>query len=82
MNSYTPTQTSHGGSGFYIRDILAFKRLNDLLLNPPGTGDFESTFLEIVIPNKKNVIVGCIYRHPSSKITIEDFTNNYLDLYT
>ena len=22
---YTPTQTSHGGSGFYIRDSLAFK---------------------------------------------------------
>ena len=76
---YTPTQTSHGGPGFYIRDSLAFKRLNDLLLNPPGTGVFESTFLEIVIPNKKNLIVGCIYRHPSSKITIEDFTNNYLD---
>ena len=50
---YTPTQTSHGGSGFYIRDSLAFKRRNDLLLNPPGTGDFESTSLEIVIPNKK-----------------------------
>ena len=76
---YTPTQTSHGGSGFYIRDSLAYKRRNGLLLNPPGTGDFESTFLEIVIPNKKNLIVGCIYRHPSSKITIEDFTNNYLD---
>ena len=53
---YTPTQTSHGGSGFYIGDSLAFKRRNDLLLNPPGTGDFESTFLEIVIPNKKNLI--------------------------
>ena len=74
---YTTTQTSHGGSGFYIRDSLAFKRLNDLLLNPPGTADFESTFLEIVIPNKKSLIVGCIYRHPSSKITIEDFTDNY-----
>ena len=76
---YTPTQTSHGGSGFYIRDSLAFKKRNDLLLNSPGSGDFESTFLEIVLPNKKNLIVGCIYRHPSSKITIEDFTKNYLD---
>ena len=75
---YTPTQTSHGGSGFYIRDTLAFKRRNDLLLNPPDTGDFESTFLEIVLPNKKNSIVGCIYRHPSLKIT-EDFSKNYLD---
>ena len=76
---YTPTQTSHGGSGFYIQDSLAFKKRNDLLLNSSGPGDFESTFLEIVLPNKKNLIVGCIYRHPSSKITIEDFTKNYLD---
>ena len=30
-----------------------------MLLNPPGTDDFESTFLEIVIPNKKNIIVDC-----------------------
>ena len=72
MNLYIlPTQTSHGGSGF-LRDSLAFKRRSDLLLNPPGTGDLESTFLEI-IRNKKNLIIGCIYRHPSSKITIEDF---------
>ena len=33
---YTPTQTSHGGSGFYIRDSLAFKKRNDLLLNSSG----------------------------------------------
>ena len=76
---YTPTQTSHGGSGFYIRDTLAFKRRNDFLLNTPDTGDFESTFLEIVLPNKKNLIAGCIYRHPSSKITLEDFSKNYLN---
>ena len=61
---YTPTQTSHGGSGFYIQDTLAFKRRNDLLLNPPDTGDFESTFLEIVLPDKQNLIVACIYILP------------------
>ena len=76
---YTPTQTSHGGSGFHIRDTLAFNRRTGLLLNPPGIGDVESTFLEIVLPNKQNLIVGCIYRHPSSKITLEDFSKNYLD---
>ena len=75
---YTPTQTSHGGSGFYIRDSLVFNKRNDLLLNSSGSGDFESAFLEIVLPNKKKLIVGCIYRRPSSKITIEDFSKNYL----
>ena len=78
---YTPTQTSHVGSGFYKRDSLAFKKRNHLLFTyySSGSGDFESTFLEIVLLNRKNLIVGCIYRHPSSKITIEDFTKNYLD---
>ena len=64
---------------FIYKDSLTFKIRNDLLLNSSGSGDFESTFLEIVLRNKTNLIVGCIYRHPSSKITIEDFTKNYLD---
>ena len=36
-------------------------------------------FIEIIFPNKKNLIVGCIYRHPSSEISVEDFTNLHLD---
>ena len=54
-----------------------FKIRNDLELIPPGPTDFEST--EIIIPNKKNIVVGCIYRHPSSSISIEEFTKKYLD---
>ena len=76
---YTPTQTTHGGTGFYIKDTLAYKRRIDLLLKPPNPGDFESTFIEIIIPDRKNLILGCIYRHPSSTIKIEDFTNNFLE---
>ena len=76
---YTPTQTSHGGTGFYIKDSLAFKMRNDLLLNPPNPGDFESTFIEIIIPEKKNLILGCIYRHPSSTIRIKEFSEIYID---
>ena len=36
----------------------------------------ESTFVEIVNPGKKNVIAGCIYKHPSMEI--EDFNDNYI----
>ena len=36
-------------------------------------------FIEIIFPNKKNLIVGCIYRHPSSKISIQCFANDQLD---
>ena len=36
-------------------------------------------FIEIIFPNKKNLIVGCIYRHPTSSISIQDFSNIHLD---
>ena len=51
---FNPTQTSHGGTGFYVKDNLAAKKRDDLLLKSPGPGEFESTFLEIVFPNQKN----------------------------
>ena len=28
---------------------------------------------------KKNVIVGCIYRHPNSKMPVNCFINNYIE---
>ena len=49
----------------------------DLLINSPG--DFESFFIEIHFPKKRNLIVGCIYRHPSSDISIREFTDCHLD---
>ena len=63
----------------FILKTLAYKKREDLKLNSPAPGEFESTFLEIIIPNKKNLIVGCIYRHPSSSISIEDFSKEYLE---
>ena len=51
---FNPTQTSHGGTGFYVKDNLAVKKRDNLLLKSPGPGEFEFTFLEIVFPNQKN----------------------------
>ena len=76
---FNPTQTSHGGTGFYVKDNLAVKKRDNLLLKSPGPGEFESTFLEIVFPNQKNLIIGCIYRHPSSTVNVEDFSTMYLE---
>ena len=76
---YTPTKSTHGGTGFYVKDNINFKRRVDLELIPPGPKDFESTFIEIIIPNKRNIVACCIYRHPPSLISIEEFTKNYLD---
>ena len=39
---------------------------------PPHPGVFESTFIEIILPGRKNLIVGCIYRHPSSNYTVNN----------
>ena len=63
------SDTSHGGTGFYIKNSIVFNRRDDLKFYSPG--DFESTFIEIIFPNKKNMIIGCIYRHPSSNISIQ-----------
>ncbi|XP_065684072.1 uncharacterized protein LOC136096582 [Hydra vulgaris] len=36
----------------------------------------ESVFVEIIIPKKSNIIIGCIYRHPS--MDISEFIKSYL----
>ena len=36
----------------------------------------ESTFIEILNKKQKNMVIGCVYKHP--KHEIGDFTNNYI----
>ena len=36
----------------------------------------ESTFVEIINKNEKNIVAGCIYKHPRQ--TIPDFLDNHL----
>ena len=74
---FDPTETTHGGTGFYIKDSLVFKKRDDLKFNSSCT--HESTFIEIILPNKKNIILGCIYRHPNSKIPVNCFIDNYIE---
>ena len=74
---YDPTGTSHGGTGFYICKSINYKKRDDLKFN--SCGDFESTFIEIILPSKKNIIIGCIYRHPSSTILIKDFNAGFIE---
>ena len=35
-------------------------------------------FIELILPDRKNLIVGCLYRHPSG-MSIRDFTCNHLE---
>ncbi len=73
---FEPTETSFGGTGFYIKSDLDYVIRHDLRLNSPG--NFEAMFVEIILTDRKNLVVGCIYRHPSG-MPIRDFTNSQLE---
>ena len=75
---FVPTETSHGGTGFFIKIIyIDFISRKDLQINCPS--NLETIFIEVQFPKRKNIIVGCVYRHPQSNISIHDFTNLYFD---
>ena len=74
---FTPAELAAGGTLLYIADHLAYQYQNDL--NLYKTNNLESTFIEITNPNKSNIIVRCIYRHP--KMDLFEFVHYYLNHY-
>ena len=72
---FTPTELTAGGTLLYIADHLAYQKRNDL--NTYAKNYLESTFIEITNPSKTNIIVGCIYRHPT--IDLNEFNCCYLN---
>ena len=52
---FEPTETNYGGTGFYIKDNLDYILRKDLQINSPT--HYESMFIEIIFPNRKNLIV-------------------------
>ena len=71
---FTPTESSAGGTLLYIANHLSYKPRPDL--NIYKANQLESTFVEIINPKKGNIVVGCIYKHPTMDVL--DFENNYL----
>ena len=73
---HTPTNTLIGGTALYVnKDFDSFERTefkcqNDIL---------ESVWIEIKNKNSKNIICGCIYRHPKSLISDFSEFNKYMD---
>ena len=51
------TETSHGGTGFYVKDSFHIKVRDDLKFNSPG--NFVSTVIELIFLNTKDFIIGC-----------------------
>ena len=76
ISHFTKTESSAGGTGIYISNDVNSKIRNDLSLSLYKSKCLESTFVEISPDNKSNIIVGCIYKHPS--FSIDEFNLNYL----
>lgn len=73
----TPAVTSVGGTALYISESYNSKpRLDLSKLVFSDSGNLESTFAEICLTNRKNIIVGCIYKHPHMDIDL--FNNEFL----
>ena len=71
---FTSTESSKGGTLTYIDKNIKCKLREDLKLYE--SKEIESTFLEIIKNNQKNVIFGCIYKH--SGVAIQEFTNDFV----
>ena len=54
----------------YIEENINFTRRSDIEFDIDG---IETCFIEIPRTKQKNIVIGCIFRHPSSKL--EHFHN-------
>ena len=70
----TSTETLAGGTLLYINKTLSYQLKNDLKLY--HLEKTESTFIEIICSKLTNVIVGCIYKHPT--LQINDFKSDFI----
>ena len=61
----TPSNTSKGGTALYIDSKFNSFERTDLKIQ---TDDFESSWGEITNNKSKNIVIGCIYRHPRYNI--------------
>ena len=58
---HTPTTTQCGGAGIYVKSCYEFDINRDLSKSISDVS--ESIFIELKRDGKKNLIIGCIYRH-------------------
>ena len=61
----TPTESSAGTTLIYISQSLSYKPRKDLQIYCPK--ELESTFIELLIPNRQSHVIGVVYKHPSMK---------------
>ena len=73
---FTAPKSLKGGTLLYISNNHTYKVRKDLIIYKEK--ELESTFIEIINLNKnaKNIIVGCIYKHP--KMSVSEFSDIYM----
>ena len=72
---HTLTEATAGGVLLYINKKHSYKIRPDLVIYKAKK--LESIFIEIILLKKSNVIVGCIYKHPSMDICT--FNDHYVN---
>ena len=70
---HTPSKISKVGTAVYVNNCFDSLVRNDINII---SDEFESTWVEIKNKKSKNILVGCIYRHPHNNF--KDFFQ-YLD---
>ena len=71
---HTPTESGKGGTLLYIDKSIKYKLRKDLNIFEKKM--IESTFIKILNKKQKNLIIGCVYKHPNHEV--KDFTNNHM----
>ena len=71
---HTPTESGKGGTLLYIDKSIKYKLRKDLNIFEKKM--IESTFIKILNKKQKNLIIGCVSKHP--KHEVKDFTNNHM----
>ncbi len=63
---HTPTSTAKGGAALYVNsDFDTFERVDLKVQND----EFQSVWLEIKNERSRNIVCGCIYRHPRNDMS-------------
>ena len=76
---HAPTEFSNRGTVLYIKQGINYKLRKDLQIYK--SKELESTFIEEVFEpgmSKTNMIIGCIYHHPS--LELSEFNNHFLSV--
>ena len=74
VHEQTPTGASKGGTLLYISEELNYQTRKDLQMYK--IKELKSIFIEIINKKRKNLIVGCIYKHPT--LNNQDFIDSYI----